>query len=204
MGSQNVNVQSAFDREVFFGYLTAEFCFERFLERRKELAKYDLMITEYCNLSQVGLVEDTLDLKLADVPEEPSTSRERFFLKVLDLRNEPAILDIMRAAFAGSSPIKKFRSFQKALVVLRRFLVDGWAQGEDLGADELVPAQIACVLLANPTRLLSNYVFVHDFCAPEYYEHVYQEVTVSMLPVLKYICEKILPVPLASLHGLRL
>jgi hypothetical protein len=63
MGSQNVNVQSPFDREVFFGYLTAEFYFERFLEKRKELAKYDLMVTEYCNRSQVGLVEDTLDLK---------------------------------------------------------------------------------------------------------------------------------------------
>jgi hypothetical protein len=199
MGQQPINVQSACDREVFHGFLTAHFCFQKFMERRKEILPHDARVSEYCQRSAQAIVEDSMDLKLADIPPQPRDSRQRVFVRCLALADRDDLLDKVRTAFLASSLIRKLAAYQQALIALKLFFFEGWPPNSELGAEELVPAQVAYLLLANPPNSVSNYIFIHDFCEPKHYEQVYGDATTSILPVLKFICDRILPIQIQSL-----
>jgi hypothetical protein len=106
----------------------------------------------------------------------------------MKLKVHPELLDALVVAGLESSPTHKLREWGRALVLVRRYFFDRFPPSAELGEDELLPATIAYVVIANPPALASNLAYFTQFCMAPEYGMLFQQDMVHPISVLRLAC----------------
>jgi hypothetical protein len=185
--------------EIAFSYVTLKFNFTRFRASRPELAAYDEGIGNL--LAENGHVL-TADL-FPQAPVKPGKwDKAKFLLdNVKALKTRDYILDIVRTAALESNLFRKMREFQRGIMMAQKFIADKVPAQEMLGADEFLPIQIATMIAAAPQFIVSNYVYLVEFCGAEAEEVINLTGQALLIPrnILRAVIEFLKSIPIDSL-----
>jgi hypothetical protein len=109
------------------------------------------------------------------------------------LQEKEDMLEVFRNAALESSPQRKLNEMGRGLELARVFFSQACPPTTELGADEFTPIMIAYVIQANPPFLLSNLVYIIEFCNPPEFSVVFGSSIVHALTVIRVVVSDILP-----------
>jgi hypothetical protein len=185
--------------EIAFSYVTLKFNFTRFRASRPELAVYDEGIAKVLAENGHILAADLFP----QAPIKPGKwDKAKFLLdNVKALETREYMLDIVRTAALESNLFRKMREFQRGIMMAQKFIADKVPAQEMLGADEFLPIQIATMITAAPQFIVSNYVYLVEFCGAEAEEVISLTGQALLIPrnILRAVIECIKSVPIDSL-----
>jgi hypothetical protein len=171
--------------ELLYAFLTRHLSFEAF---RKSLPRIQALDGEL-----TGLFRDAGN-RLCDELFPVAASHGQWNIsqwmreRVNRLRSCPDALDILCVAAVESSPIRKLQEFGRAFQIMRKDVLQSAPPSKEIGEDELLPAQIGFVIVANPPALASNLAFICEFCGPSQYDQLFRNSLIQPLSILKLIC----------------
>jgi hypothetical protein len=169
--------QTPFLSRIVFGLLTADFDFERFRNSRPNLRLLDDSLTSL--IEKVG--NDLVNGLFTSFPGW-------IVAQALQLRNEVQYLEIIRGASIESSPIRKVGEFGRGIQLVRAFFQSACSSSKSIGEDELLPCLVGYFYIANPPAMISNLIFIRDFCYLPEVEAFMEAELVSPISVLSVVC----------------
>jgi hypothetical protein len=173
--------------EMLYAFLTRDLSFEAFRKSMPQMQSLDRELSELFERNGDPLCRDLFPV----VGAEPGQWNKNQWLRerVDMLKSRAEFFERLRFAAADSAPIHKLREFGRAFGMVRKYFVVNFPPSKDLGEDELLPAQIAFVILANPPALVSNLAFICEFCTSSKYDRVFHQTLVQPLSVLRMVCK---------------
>jgi hypothetical protein len=173
--------------EIIYAYLTRTLSFDVFVKSKPDLEAMDRELYDCFKRKSETLCNELFPVT-ATVPGHWNKNkwlRERLEL----MKSRPEFFDRLRFAAVESAPFHKLQEFGKAFRLIRRYVAENFPPSKDLGEDELLPVQIASVILANPPGLASNLGFICEFCGSPRYERLFHQLLVQPLSVLRMVCK---------------
>jgi hypothetical protein len=172
--------------EMVYAFLARELSFEVFRRSMPQIQRLDRELGELFGRSADALCDDLFPV----APGPPGRWDKNQWLRdrVRRLTARPEFFERLRFAAAESAPIRKLREFGRAFAMVRKDFIENFPPSKDLGEDELLPAQIACVIVANPPALASNLAFICEFCAAPNYDRLFLQNLIQPLSVLRMVC----------------
>jgi hypothetical protein len=197
---------SKYRAELVYGFLSADFVMEDFFTERSSLAMYDVKISQALTVPQKFIAKQFPVVQAA----VPGKFNKQLWMaeQAVRMSERQDLLDIFRIAAMEPNPMCKLRQMATGLHCARTFFTQNCPPTTELGADEFTPIMIAYVIFANPPFLLSNLVYIIDFCNSQDYGTLFESLIVHPMTVIKVIVNEVIPdLELASvvrvpLHGL--
>jgi hypothetical protein len=169
-----------------YSFLTASFDFEKFRNLRSDCARLDQILGPKLEREQTSIIA-----ALFPRAAEQSTgfNKQKFLYEsILAIQEKnPECLDILRRAFREASPIIKLDEIVSGIAEMRKYIQTNAPPTMDLGEDEWLPLTLAYFYLANPQFIVTNYVFVHDFCYPSNYGALFATTVVQPISSLQML-----------------
>jgi hypothetical protein len=183
--------------EIAFTYVTFRFNFSRFRASRPELARYDQQLAEFLVAHGSDVLKVLTDGAYDNKPEKSNVLLQR----INGLREKVYVLDILRAAALESNLFRKMREFGKGVLAAQKVVADKFPPAQPAGPDELVPAQVAAIIFAMPHFIVSNYVYIVEFCGSESeeFQAVVGHVVLTAAGALRATIQHLPSVPIATL-----
>jgi hypothetical protein len=183
--------------EIAFTYVTFRFNFSRFRASRPELARYDEQVSEFLVARGANVMKVLTDDAYENRPEKSSILLQR----INALKEKVYVLDIIRAAALESNLFRKMREFGKGVLAAQKVVADKFPPAQPAGPDELVPAQVAAIMFAMPQFIVSNYVYILEFCGSESeeFQSIVGSVMLTPAGALKATIQHLTSVPLLTL-----
>jgi hypothetical protein len=170
--------------EMLYTFLARELSFEAFRKSIPQLQQFDNELHELFEQHGNSLCDE-----LFPVVPSPNWNKNQWLREQIEkLKSHTDFFEWLTCAALESGPIKKLREFGRAFNMVRKYFVENFPPSKDLGEDELLPAQIAFVIVVNPPRLASNLAYICEFCGSPRYERLFHQILVQPLSVLRMIC----------------
>jgi len=112
------------------------------------------------------------------------------------LAHEKAITELVKLGFAESSPVRKMHYIWTAMLRAVDFCREVFPPSEDIGSNQTIPIYQALFVVAQPSSVLTNYVYLHDFCHPCHYLGMFERFqdVFSMFHVVVELCLPEVPI----------
>jgi hypothetical protein len=182
--------------ELAYGFLTRHFSFEAFRRARGDLHALDERLD--------GAISNSA--QIIDGLFRPGATAGRPFDKIEWIRTELTklasradLLAFARNAFIESSPMLKLRFLMDGLTAVRTFLIRDCPPAEELGADEFTPALICYIVIARPHAIVSNFVFLAEFCGNRGFKHFDASASIPLVTLAAVIKDAVPDVVLTAL-----
>jgi hypothetical protein len=169
-----------FLHEVVYGYCTARFEFEKYRRARADCARLDDALTALIEAQREILISGLFPAKIAWVEE-----------KVRLLAGKEQLVSAFLQAFRESGPLRKVGEVSRIIADVRKFVVTEGPRDVELGQDELLPAVVAFVYLVNPPAIVSNLLYLNEFCHSALYGTLFEMTIVEPLTVLRVIADEL-------------
>jgi hypothetical protein len=159
-------------RQAIYGFLTTGFDLQRFRAIRSQLAPLDELLAAQIARDQAQLVADLFpEARTRDRP-----TRHDMLLAALDRLPDqhPEALERLRSAFRESFPLRKLEEIATGIGKIKKYVQSTFPPSVVLGEDEFMPVTLAYFYMANPPDIITNFVFVHDFCSPPVYCNLFE------------------------------
>jgi hypothetical protein len=184
---QAVQYQSPWLPQVVFGGLTSGFDFERFRKVRSDLRTLDSNLTEIIVKRSASLLPGLFPARAA--PSSGSFDKRGWLTGRLHaVQSNFELLGIVQRACLESNPLSKVEGINRGIRIFRKFCLEGCPSTVELGEDEYVPALIGYFYVANPPYLVSNLVFIQDFCYSPKLDAVFLGGIVPPVSILTAVC----------------
>jgi hypothetical protein len=175
-----------FAPQLIYGFVTAEFDFAAFKQARPELIALDVRVAQA--LAEPDSIT-AADFPRTNVDNPNKFNKAAWMLDQIEkLKGRRDLLDIVKVACLESSPARKISEFQRGLREARNFFAKDFPPSMEMGEDEFTPIMIAYVTIANPLDLVSNFVFIAEFCGAAAISHLFEAMIIHPMVVLKAIC----------------
>jgi hypothetical protein len=182
-------LRRAYGDLLVYGFLTSEFSFDEFRSLRSDLSAPDARVT------QALAFPDAIIRRQIPPPAAPRRLDKHSWLalQVDRLRLREDLLDCARDACIESTPLRKLDRLGHALSVARAYFSQECPPAIELGADEFTPIMIVYLALANPPYLVSNLVYIIDFCYSEAFGALFETSIVQPAGTLRLLITEALP-----------
>jgi hypothetical protein len=179
-------------RVLAYGFLTTEFDFDEFRAHRPALAVFDAQIAQAL-ASPAWFVDKQIPPPARPYDPEKFDKGAWLRAQLEQLKGREDLFEVVRGACCESSPLRKLEQLSQALGLARGFFSRNCPATTELGADEFTPIMISFLVLANPPHLMSNLVYIVDFCYSERFGSLFESVVVQPAGMLKMIVSETLP-----------
>jgi hypothetical protein len=184
---QTTQYQSPWLPHVVFGALTSGFDFERFRKVRSDLRSLDSNLTTIIVNRTAALLPALFSD--AGAPKSGAFDKRGWLLSRLQsVQSNIELLAIIQRACLESNPLSKMEEMNRGITLFRKFCLDGCPSTVELGADEYIPALVGYFYIANPPYLVSNLIFIQEFCCSPRLEAVFLGNTVPPVSILTVVC----------------
>jgi hypothetical protein len=171
--------------EIIYSFLSREISFEAFRKTMPQIRRLDEELNTLFSQNADALCNDMFPF----TPVKGQWNKNQWLRERLnDLKTQTEYFDRVCFAATESAPICKLREFGRAFGMVRRSFVENCPPSKELGEDELLPALIGFVILANPPGLVSNLVFICEFCGSPRYDRLFHQHLVQPVSVLRMTC----------------
>jgi hypothetical protein len=177
-GLRLVPLQSRFLHEVVYGHCTANFEFARYRKARADCTRLDTALTALIEAQREPLVRALFPAKIAWVEEK---------VRALTAREEFAGAFVQ--AFGESAPLRKLNEISRIILEVRRVVVVAGPPDAELGQDELLPAVVAFVYGVNPPAIVTNLLYLSEFCHSGLYGPLFETSALEPLTVLRVVAD---------------
>jgi hypothetical protein len=184
-GNQSIHIP-----EMIYGFLTTQFDFERFRKVRSDCVRLDESLEFLIQQNKDQFIQDLFPQR--ENPGKRFNTQKWLLEHMMSIQTEnEELLEILRRAFLESNPLRKLSQITNGIAQVNKYLLSELPPTAELGADEYLPVMIAYFFMANPKYIVSNYVFIHDFCVSPAYGALFQNSLVQPRSVLRIIMEKL-------------
>ncbi|KAK8891861.1 hypothetical protein M9Y10_029083 [Tritrichomonas musculus] len=176
-------------KDIIYSRLTKNFNINNFIASRRNLNQADIDVSNY--ISQNPQVFFEKNFAITKQPLKFDTNRW-LIEQINQFKSDGCLCEILTDASEESYPLRKasvynFYLYQIRSCLIRRFPPE---KGE-IGADQFIPSEAAFYWLMNPGKIVTNFVFLHDFLNNNYYKD-FIDVT-DIVAILKLIIQLACP-----------
>jgi hypothetical protein len=150
--------------EIVFLAMTRAFSVEAFRSERDGLEAMDREATKHFRSKQGEFIEKFVRAPLVSRTAGGFNMEGWVMEKVMKMEDEAGLLDALRGAFDEGNPLRKMRQVEFAFRQAIEFVGRDLPAGQMIGGDQITPILFAYVIVANPEHLVSNWVFIREFC----------------------------------------
>jgi hypothetical protein len=186
--TKSISDSSSHAHSAIYGFMTATFDLQRFRGARSDCARLDELLAQQIARDQTQLLGDLFP----EAGTRDRRTKQDMLLEALHALRDQHLehLDILRRAFRESSPLRKLEEIAFGIGNAKWYVQSTFPPSVELGEDEYLPITLGYFYIANPPNIVTNYVFLHDFCYSQGYDVIFQGWIEQAMSVLKTIVEK--------------
>ncbi|OHT13292.1 hypothetical protein TRFO_16619 [Tritrichomonas foetus] len=160
--SKHLSKLTKYYKEILFSRLTQDFDMDSFVAFRGKIDEFDALITQ----KMPSALQKHIKENFYSEKSEKVFDKKRWLLEQLNiLKNNISIKDLVNDTFLEKGLKRKAELCSQFISIVHNFLMKRFPPSKgEVGGDEYIPFEIALIYSLNPPKLVSNYIYINEFC----------------------------------------